>query len=59
MKKITDDKLLMYCTVAAVILFTWWASHVCVTIFDQVLMVLFAVGLLCIPYVVRWKEKKI
>ena len=60
MKKIvlTDDKLLLYSVIASVILFTYWASYMCWDIFDEFLMVLFAVSLLGIPFVVRaWKKR--
>ena len=52
-EKLDDYRLFMYCCVAAVVIWTWWASYMCWDMMDQLLMLLYALGLLLLPFVVR------
>lgn len=52
-KKIDDYRMFMYCCVTSVILFTWISSYMCWTIEDQLLMLLYALGLLLLPFLVK------
>ena len=57
MKKLSNDRLFMYCCVIGTIIFTWWGAQACWNQFDELLLIIYAVGCLCVPFIVqrlRW-----
>ena len=54
LKKPADEyRLFMWCCVVGVVAFVCWGYNKCYTLLDELLLIVYSVGIMVLPYVAR------